>query len=189
MNDGILAYFVRKCPTIIRSALPPQTEISKMKFWMHFLPALHSAPILSCDHAQVLMKQSFFSNILAKWCYDAYTWSAGIHFIHRSQVYLNNSEISVQLIGENDDALLCKTDLENCCGTPPNHFGEFYYPSGVQVPIKSRGQGFYRNRGKQEVRLHRRGGVITPTGRFRCQIPDASGDLQNIYIELVPWSK
>ena len=110
----------------------------------------------------------------------------GVHFVHQGQVYLNNSAISLQLISENENALLCKTDREDCCGTPPNRFGEFYYPSGVQVPIRSRGQGFYRNRGEQEIRLHRREGVTTPTGRFRCQIPNARGDLQTIYIELVP---
>ena len=93
--------------------------------------------------------------------------------------------ISLHLIGENENALLCKTDRVNCCGTPPNRFGEFYFPYGAKVPIKGHGLGFYRNRGEQEIRLHRREGVTTPTGRFRCQIPDARGDLQNIYIELV----
>ena len=111
---------------------------------------------------------------------------AGVHFVHRGQVYLNNSAILLRLIGENENALLCKTDLEDCCGTRPNRFGEFYYPNGVQVPIKSRGHGFYRNRGEQEVRLHRREGVTTPIGRFRCQVPDAREDPQSIYIELLP---
>ena len=55
----------------------------------------------------------------------------------------------------------------------------------MQVPIKKHGHGFYRDRGEQEIRLHRREGVTTPVGRFRCQIPDARGDLQTIYIELV----
>ena len=110
---------------------------------------------------------------------------AGIHFFHQGQVYLNNSVISLHLIGENEDALLCRTDRVECCGTLPNRFGEFYYPSGVQVPIRIHGQGFYRNRGEREIRLHRREGVTTPAGRFRCQIPDAGGDLQTVYIELV----
>ena len=58
--------------------------------------------------------------------------------------------------------LVCKTDFENCCGTEPNWFGEFYYPNGIQVPIWKLGHGFYRSCGKQEVRLHRREGVTTP---------------------------
>ena len=111
--------------------------------------------------------------------------STGIHFLLDGQLYSNNSRISLHLIGEGENALTCKTDLINCCGTPPSRIGEFFYPNGVQIPIQRFGHGFYRSRGKQEIRLHRREGVTTPTGRFRCQIPDAKGDLQNIYIELV----
>ena len=110
---------------------------------------------------------------------------AGVQFIHKGQIYLNNSEIPLRVIGEGENALICKTDLVNCCGTQPNRFGEFYYPNGVQVPIRNRGQGFYRNHGEQEIRLHRKEGVTAPRGRFRCEIPDASRDLQTIYIELV----
>ena len=112
-------------------------------------------------------------------------YTVGVHFLHGGQVYSNNSEIALCLIGEGESALICKTDLINCCGTRPNRYGEFYYPNGVQVPIRNRGQIFYRNRGEQEIRLHRREGVTAPTGRFHCEIPDASGDLQIIYIELV----
>ena len=108
---------------------------------------------------------------------------AGIHFLLGGQLYSNNSRINLHLIGEGENALFCKTDLVNCCEA--NRFGEFFYPNGVQVPIQKLGHGFYRNRGKQEIRLHRREGVTTPAGRFRCQIPDARGGLQTIYIELV----
>ena len=110
---------------------------------------------------------------------------AGVYFIHNGQIYLNNSKISLQLIGENEDALICKTDLVECCGTRPNRFGEFYYPNGVRVPIRIRSNGFYRNRGKQEIRLHRNVGFVTPTGRFRCEIPDVSGVIQTAYIDLI----
>ena len=108
---------------------------------------------------------------------------AGIRFILSGQRYSNNSRISLHSINEGENALVCKTDLVNCCGTEPNRFGEFYYPNGVQVPIQKLGHGFYRN---HEVRLHQRDGVTTPRSRFHCQILNASGDLQNIYIELVP---
>ena len=72
----------------------------------------------------------------------------------------------------------------NCCGTLPNRFGQFYYPNGVQVPVSNAGQGFYRNRGNQVIRLNRREGATSPTGKYRCEIPDASGEMQNIYITL-----
>ena len=122
----------------------------------------------------------------AKYSYSQFVSYADIHFLLNGQLYPNNSRISLHAIGEGENALICKTDLKNCCGMKPNRFGEFYYPNGVQVPIKSRGHGFYRNRGEQEVRLHRREGVTAPTGRFRCQVPDVREDLQTIYIELLP---
>ena len=111
--------------------------------------------------------------------------STGLHFTISDHVYGNNSVVSLTDVGEGEaNALLCRTDNINCCGTPPNRFGEFYYPSGVQVPINSTGQGFYRNRGDQLIRLNRREGVTSPTGRYRCEIPDASGETQNLYITL-----
>jgi hypothetical protein len=89
-------------------------------------------------------------------------------------------------IGEGDHgALICRTDRVDCCGTIPNRYGQFYYPRGGQVLIKSAGQGFYRNRGDQLIRLNRQEGVTSPAGRYRCEIPDASGEIQNLYITLV----
>ena len=111
---------------------------------------------------------------------------AGIHFIIGGQIYGNNSIVSVASIGEGEEnALICRTDRIDCCGTVPNRYGQFYYPNGIQVPINNGGQGFYRNRGDQVIRLNRREGVASPTGKFRCEIPDASGENQNIYITLV----
>ena len=99
-------------------------------------------------------------------------------------MYVNNSEVSISDIGEGEEALYCKTDKEVCCGTVPNRFGLFYYPSGVQVPISRAGQTFYRNRGEQLIRLNRRGDTLSPTGKYRCEIPDASDITQNVYITL-----
>ena len=101
-------------------------------------------------------------------------------------MYGNNSRVSLADVDEGkENALICRTDRLNCCGTPPNRFGHFYYPSGLQVPVNSAGQGFYRNRGDQLIRLNRRAGATSPTGKYRCEIPDASGEMQNICITLV----
>ena len=107
-----------------------------------------------------------------------------MHFILRGQPLGNNSVITLADVGEIGDALICSTNLTNCCGTVPNRFGQFYYPNGLAVPINSQRQGFYRDRGYQEIRLHRRAGVTSPTGRFRCEIPDSNMILQNIFITL-----
>ena len=112
--------------------------------------------------------------------------AAGVHFTLGGEIYANNSVISVNSVGEGEEgALICRTDKVDCCGTIPNRFGQFYYPNGVQVPVKNAAHVFYRNRGDQLIRLNRREGTASPTGRFCCEIPDASGEVQNLYVTLV----
>ena len=110
----------------------------------------------------------------------------GVYFVLNGVMYTNNINSAVPLseVGEGENALLCKTDKEDCCGTPPNRFGEFYYPSNIKVPIAKEQQSFYRNRGEKIIRLNRRDGTISPTGKYRCEVPDARGSIQNIYITL-----
>ena len=97
----------------------------------------------------------------------------------------NSANVALSEVGEGENALLCKTNKENCCGASPNRFGEFYYPNGIKVPVAKRQQGFYRNRGEKVIRLNRRDGVTSPKGKYRCEIPDANGMMQNIYINLI----
>jgi hypothetical protein len=106
---------------------------------------------------------------------------SALHFELGGTTYLNNSVVLVSNIGEEDDALLCTTDNQECC---TNRQGEFHYPDGSQVPTFSAGQDFYRNRGSQFIRLNRRNGALSPTGRYRCDIPDASGNTQSIFISV-----
>ena len=108
----------------------------------------------------------------------------GVHFVLRGQPLANNSVIAFSDVGELANALLCRTNLTNCCGTLPNRFGQFYYPNGTLVPIQKEGAGFYRNRGDQEIRLHRRSGVVSPTGKYHCEIPDYNMTSQNLFIHL-----
>ena len=108
-----------------------------------------------------------------------------MYFELKGDIYSNNSVISLSEIGEGErDALHCKTDNGACCQTRPNRIGEFYYPNGVKVPIARFQHGFYRNRGDKAVLLNRREGVQSPTGRYRCEIPNADGVLENVYINI-----
>ena len=108
-----------------------------------------------------------------------------VYFEIAGEIYLNNSVIFVSKVGEGEGALLCKTNRKRCCGTPPNRYGEFYYPSGDNVPVKILEEDFYRNRGDGHIRLNRRVEADSPTGRFSCVIPDAQGILQKVYIYLI----
>ena len=108
----------------------------------------------------------------------------GVYFELNGKVYNNNSFVSITDIGEDDEALLCKTDKIECCGTLPNRFGEFYYPDGSRVPIRNRNDRFYRNRDEQKIRLNRRTGSVSPTGVYRCEIPDSNNVMQKVFINI-----
>ena len=90
-----------------------------------------------------------------------------------------------------NQALLCITDLEDCCRSPKHtERGDWYYPNGtvVQLDTDGRNRAFRRNRGSNEViagqqfygsvRLFRR---YTPPerGRFRCELPSAASPTVN----------
>ena len=89
-------------------------------------------------------------------------------------------------IGEGDTALLCRTNKVACCGNRPNCYGDFYYPNVRKVPVIGlAGEAeLYHNRGNQLIRLNWRSGVVTPRGKFRCEIPDDSDVMQKIFITL-----
>ena len=98
--------------------------------------------------------------------------------------------MSLEDIGENDNALLCLTDQTVCCRAPfvgrvlPN----FYFPNGTRVlsytANSTTGEQWeiYRTRGQHLIYLHRRRGGAT--GIYRCSIPDGAGVYQNITIGL-----
>ena len=108
---------------------------------------------------------------------------SGLRFSIGDRTYANNSVVSLWDIGENDDALVCITDYSQCCSVPYRQ-GEFYYPGGERVRTLGSGDGIYRNRGDQSIRLNRKEAVTSPTGRFRCELPDANGIKQSIFINI-----
>ena len=115
-------------------------------------------------------------------------------------MYSAGSKALIIEVGEGEDALLCKTNKDDCCGHG-NRFGEFKYPNGVKVPVNSYGHSFYRNRGHRVVRLNRRVEVLPelsvddplqvaerntfPVGEYCCEVPDACNDIQRVCINLV----
>ena len=94
--------------------------------------------------------------------------------------------MDVDDIGANETALLCYTNKTDCCGEFPNRAGHWYYPNGTRVEFKGFGFEFYRDRGKQVVRLHRQywKGSLTKGGLFRCEVPDASNINQIVYANI-----
>ena len=86
-----------------------------------------------------------------------------------------------------DEALLCVTDLVDCCESPRTVHGDWYYPDGHRVefnPAASSSATFRANRGPNEeinvrnfsgsVRLFRH--YSNPPGRgcFHCELPSTA---------------
>ena len=105
-----------------------------------------------------------------------------VYFTLRGISYANNSEVLLACIGEGNNALLCFTKNNSCCSMP-NRAGEWYYPNNMSVESKMSGGDIYRGRGPSVVRLSRRNNAQT-TGVFRCEVPDASGTNQQLYVNI-----
>ena len=123
-------------------------------------------------------------NIVTNKSITYYHNPSGVYFELGGYVYQNNSILPIQEVGENENALYCRTNKKDCCSTEPNRSGDFYYPNRVRVPIAKFQHGFYRNRGERIVRLNRREGITSPTGQYRCEIPNANNVMVKIYITL-----
>ena len=102
----------------------------------------------------------------------------------------NNSYVDVRDIGDTDDnALHCQTDKMNCCESPPNRAGEWYYPNVTTVKnhddsmAASPNNYFYRNRGQSVVRLKR---VENPSqrGLFWCEVPTLNNENETIFVNI-----
>ena len=109
--------------------------------------------------------------------------------------YADGDTVLLSDIGEGENGLRCTTTQTDCCGqnaygglVTDERRGEFYYPSGTQVPKMSDAgsAGLFRGRGYQFISLQRLSTATTtpPTGRYRCDIPDRNGVSQNMFINI-----
>ena len=111
--------------------------------------------------------------------------SPGVRFSLDGTNYQNNSIVTLDDIGEGDDALLCLTDLTACCqarstsGNRPVQ-GNWFFPNGTRVPSSGAQWDFHRTRGQSVLRLQRRRGGVN--GIYHCEISDAMNVTQTIYI-------
>ena len=108
-----------------------------------------------------------------------------VWFSLNGTTYQNNSVVTLDDIGENDTALLCKTNQFACCRSSITNetwlvSGNWLFPNETRVPSLDNGTDFYRDRGQMVVRLKRkRGGE---EGIYRCEIPDSMNVNQTLYI-------
>jgi hypothetical protein len=112
----------------------------------------------------------------------------GVYLSLKGDIYANNSAIQITQIGETNpntdlnDGLQCITDRMPCCRTHSFQAGEWYMytPNRITVPGPSTAASFYVNRGYDDgtINLNRNSTVMTPTGLFCCEVPNAAGEIQ-----------
>ena len=99
----------------------------------------------------------------------------GVYLTHNGSVLEPNSNLFITDIGissQHQIAVICTTDRMPCCLDSPQH-GEWKFPNGTLVTKQS--TTFRRNRDNNgNVNLFRVSSeVMSPTGRFCCDIEDA----------------
>ena len=112
--------------------------------------------------------------------------ATGIGLTLNNVQYTNNSVVNITDIGTGSAALRCTTIYYHCCFSGPPPGTHWYFPNGSQVDrfntlpyYRNRTNTFYSPRGA--ILLHRNPEATT-TGVFRCEIRDATGAFQSIYV-------
>ena len=92
----------------------------------------------------------------------------GVRFSLNGTTYQNNSLVTLEDIGERDNALLCVTDITACCRSPftdsigQSALGNWWFPNGTKVPTIDHQWDFHKTRGQSVVRLQRISGRFLP---------------------------
>ena len=111
-----------------------------------------------------------------------------IWFSLNGTIYQNNSVVTLENIGEGDDALLCITDITDCCRPPYTRppyigspvLGNWFFPNGTRVPSAGNQWDFHRTRGQSVVHLQRRRGGEEGIGIYRCVISVPQSDAEDV---------
>ena len=113
--------------------------------------------------------------------------TTGIGLTLNNVNYTNNSVVTITDIGTGSAALFCTTtNYYDCCFSGPSPGNHWYFPNGSRVENTDT-LPYYRRRTDAKfdppgrVILHRNPGATT-TGVFRCEILDASGAFQSLYL-------
>ena len=107
--------------------------------------------------------------------------AGNVWFSLSGTTYQNNSLVTLENIGENDTAVLCKTNQTACCHQPfSDPIENWFFPNGSDFPSEADHYDLYETRGQMVVRMNRRKGGVE--GIYHCEIADSMNATQNIYI-------
>ncbi len=105
----------------------------------------------------------------------------------RGETFTNTSSISLEDIGETDEALIFRTEIKDCCRE--QRIGQCYDPNGVELGTRAARNEMYRNRDSQMVRLNKvdvfTGEAAIP-GMYCCTVPNNDGNLHRICANITP---
>ena len=117
---------------------------------------------------------------------QTFSGASDVWFSLNRTTYQNNSCVTLEDIGVEDNGLFCVTNLTACCrpadttGENGSAMGNWFFPNGTRVPSRGAQWDFHRTRGHMVVLLQRkRGGE---EGIYHCVIPDTRNVTQTIYI-------
>ena len=110
----------------------------------------------------------------------------GVYLVLGGMHITNGSNVNIKRIGQSsENALQCITDRTPCCFSSGYRFGEWYLPNRTLVQGTTSTTAFYRNRGDNgEVSLNRPSDVMSPTGLFCCEVPDATDTNQKLCVNI-----
>ena len=120
-----------------------------------------------------------------------------VHFFPRIGVYLsfsgriliNDSAIGINAVRTAEhfrEHVVCTSDRMPCCQADPQ-YGEWYFPNGSQVKHKQeKAVAFHRSRDNfgnvHLLRTHHM--VLSPSGKFCCEVEDATGRNERLCINI-----
>ena len=106
-------------------------------------------------------------------------------FRHGDNLVRNNTIVSLEEIVGGGSDLFCLTNTTTCCRNVADNSGMgaagwWYYPNGSLVPGSA--AVFSRNRGRSFVALTYSGPGPSPSGLYRCVIPDSRNQNVTAYV-------
>ena len=135
--------------------------------------------LIMTKRQSVLPVAHILALLLWLWCF-LLPIAGDVRFSLNGTIYQNNSIVTLENIGEGGDALLCITDITDCCRPPAsyNAIGNWFFPNGSRVPSSGNQWDIHRTRGQSVVLLHRRRGGAD--GIYRCEIPLPQSDAEDV---------
>ena len=146
----------------------------------------YSLPYTLPHHLVCIILCCFTPTTSARYHLVCLSCATGIGLTLNNVQYTNNSVVNITNIGTDSAALLCTTTSYYCCFSGPPPGTHWYFPNGSRVDRSSilpyyRGRTDAKSHPPGRVILHRNPGATT-TGVFRCEILDARGAFQSIYV-------